>query len=148
MATKTRGGSNSVGTAHVYGVALSVYECRSCNVVYGASSSFIEERQHDGKTFYCPNGHSNVFGGPTEEERLRSELAATRDSLAYERSSHDQTRASLTATKAAKTRIKRDRDRLHQFVGAGQCPVPGCRRHLKDLARHMESCHPDWAPSD
>jgi uncharacterized small protein (DUF1192 family) len=144
MATKTRGGSDCYGTAHIFNMALTVYECCVCNVVYGVSRAFIERRQEDGETFYCPNGHHNVFSGPTELERTKTQLRQERERLAAERAKHDQTKASLTATKAAKTRFKNERDQLHSYVGAGVCPVPGCRRHFQNLAAHMERKHPSF----
>jgi len=122
--------------------AIDFFCCGHCGVVWGVPASLIAVRQKDHLGWRCPNGHSWVFLGENEEEKLRRQLKEERDRLSRERSRHDQTRAdrdhakaSLRSTKGVVTRIKRR-------VANGVCPC--CNRSFKDLARHMQGQHPDW----
>lgn len=46
--------------------------CAVCDVNFGLTQRFWKERQEDGRTFYCPNGHPVSFHD-TELDRLRRE---------------------------------------------------------------------------
>ena len=151
MVTKLFDGTRSLGTTAVTGVSIEVHQCGVCGVIFGVEASFMQERRRDHSSWKCPNGHGFHFTGKSDLELLRDErdsannsLRRERERLAAEKAKHDQTKASLTATRAAKTRFKNERDQLHEYVGAGVCPVPGCHRHFQNLQRHMERKHPDF----
>lgn len=101
----------------------------------------LANRQKD-KTVYCPLGHKFIYSNTTEEKlaQAKADLAeaqrrrqATMDLLVAEERSH-------AATKGHVTRAKK---KLEKVV-AGVCPVDGCKRHFKDLRRHVETKHPDY----
>jgi hypothetical protein len=129
---------------------LTTVECSTCHMTYaipnGLYRSALKYRgdQSNGWRLFCPLGHEWWYVGETEEERLRRHLGHARDETARQRALRDQAEAQARAQKAAKTRIKNDRDRLKRYVGAGTCPVPGCRRHFQNLQRHMDSQHPEF----
>lgn len=149
LATKIHDGGACVGTSFVSGLKMTVYQCGTCGVHHGLTEQFIAARRRDHADFYCPWCQTSLhYSGESDEERTRRLLADERSRSGRLTAELDQTRASLSATKGVVTRVKKQRDRLHEFVGAGQCPVPGCHRHLKDLARHMQSKHADWVPED
>lgn len=94
-------------------------------------------------TVYCPLGHKFIYGSTVRVEleeaqkNLREErkrVQATRDLLAHEERSHAATRGHVT----------RQKKKLEKVV-AGVCPVDGCKRHFKDLRRHISTKHPDYA---
>lgn len=88
---------------------------------------------------FCPLGHEHVPSGKSKAAKLQERLDAERvrsGRLAHER---DQAEARRIAQKGATTRAKKRH-------AAGVCPV--CTRTFKQLARHMESQHPGYDPSE
>jgi hypothetical protein len=121
------------------GLELETTDCAACGVLFAVDTEFLTRRRKDGKSFYCPNGHSLSYG-KSEADKLREELK--QKTAAYERATaraifeRDQRKAterSLIATKGHVTRLRK-------HVQAGLCPY-GCRRHFDDLERHIASKH-------
>lgn len=48
--------------------------CTKCGTVYAVLQNFIDERQDDHNTFYCPNGHGQHFPQMSDEEKLKEQL--------------------------------------------------------------------------
>lgn len=105
--------------------------CPSCGVSYAMPASLRAEREKDGRSFYCVNGHSLSYH-ETEAMRLRKMLdAANKDNTAMAQQVRDAQLAEQRAVDEAK-RIKRR-------VKAGVCPC--CNRTFQNLARHMATKH-------
>ena len=51
-----------------------VHACNYCGVAYALTVDFVEHRQDDHKTFYCPNGHRLHFPQMSDEEKLQQQL--------------------------------------------------------------------------
>lgn len=120
---------------------VEVLDCATCGVVYGLDSRFVERRREDGRGWYCPNGHSQVFA-KSDLDKAREELERTkrqRDS-AYAQATHerDQRQAAERSTRAYKGQVTKIRRR----VGNGVCPC--CSRTFTDLGRHMAGQHPTY----
>jgi len=98
---------------------------------------YIEATRNHQKSVYCPLGHSFVYGGDTEEKRLKNALQWERDRVASERARADGAEASLRATKGHVTRLRKR-------VLEGQCPL--CGHHLRDVERHINRMHPNETP--
>lgn len=111
-------------------------EICTCGVLFAAPKPMLDTRRHDGRDFYCPNGHSLSYDG--ERSRLERELRAAKDRAARDRAARDQAEASLRATKGV---VTRQRERLER-VAAGVCPC--CNRSFRDLRRHMQTKHPEY----
>lgn len=145
-------GGVHVGDAYVNGLSLTIYQCGLCGVMHGLTDNFIEARKRDHKSFCCPWCQASLhFGGESDLERLQRERDQAKemrdDAVARARASRELLRheeRSHAATKGHLTRTKKERDRMHAMIDAGQCPVPGCRRHFKDVKRHMASKHPNF----
>lgn len=129
-----------------------IVDCATCSIAFGIPTAFEKRRRRDHEAFYCPNGHANVYGGATADEKAaaqnKQQLADTKRQLARERdrsgrlaAQRDQARAEKRAEKAAKTRIKNARDRERARVGNGVCPA--CNRSFANLKQHMACKHPD-----
>lgn len=118
---------------------LQVTTCAACGVLFAAPKRLLDSCREDGDSFFCPNGHSLVFND-YENKRLKRDLDRARNSLASERAARDQAEASLRATKAV---VTKQRKKLEKVV-AGVCPVDGCKRHFRDLRRHISTKHPDY----
>lgn len=145
MATRLFDGTRSVGDGFVLdGVSFEAHQCGACGVFFAIEATFMDARRENHQRFVCPLGHGYVFKGESEKERLRRErdeafrsANSTRDLLRHEERAH-------AATKGHLTRTKKERDRMHAMIEAGQCPVPGCRRHFKNVAAHMARQHPGF----
>lgn len=116
-----------------------------CGIQHAVPSTLRTEqlrKRENGKvmSIFCPLGHTHVPAGELESEKLRRELMR-------ERSAHDQTRACVEEKRrqliAAKGRITKAKNRAI----AGLCPVPGCKRHFKNLDQHIHTQHPDFKQS-
>lgn len=136
MTTLNRVSRNDTYAGHT---TLEVETCGSCGVLFAAPEPLIDHCRETGDNFFCPNGHSLVFND-YENKRLKRELARTKDRLAATRARADQTEASLRATRGV---VTKQRKKLEKVV-AGVCPVDGCKRHFKDLRRHIETKHPGY----
>jgi hypothetical protein len=120
-------------------IKLTMLDCAVCGIVFGITTELEKRRREDGKTFYCPNGHNNVYT-QNELDRARKQVEQLKDSVTFfqrrlrdESNAHEGTRRSLAATKGQLTKVK---NRVH----AGVCPF--CHRHFTALERHMASKHP------
>ena len=116
--------------------------CATCAMDFGVPERFEKDRRDDHGGFTCPKGHSNVFYGKSDEEKLCGQLnrekdrhTRTRHELDQEESRHKDTKHSLRAQKAAKTRLKKR-------IANGVCPC--CNHSFKNLHRHISSQHPNF----
>jgi len=106
--------------------------CYKCGVCFGMTDDMDNMRQRDKDTFYCPNGHGQVYSGKSFEAELSQAHSALR-------------RAELEKSRLANdnmTLAKKNRSLKQRAVG-GMCPC--CKRSFVGLARHMKSKHPDFA---
>jgi hypothetical protein len=53
---------------------MEVIHCASCNVPFALMDSHVDRLRQSHKAFHCPAGHSNVFNGKSDTERLKEEL--------------------------------------------------------------------------
>lgn len=120
---------------------VTILDCANCGITFGITSSFEQRRREDHKGFYCPNGHSNVYKGESETEKLRRRLDFARDNAARIAAERDQAKQDAKVQKGRATRFLNDRDRERKRAAAGVCPC--CNRTFKQLARHMASQHPE-----
>jgi hypothetical protein len=115
--------------------------CASCGITFAAPAHFIDKRRQDGETFYCPNGHSLVFG-KSETDRLKNELEQAKrwQELAEAREMHqrDQREAAERSNRALRGVVTKTKKR----AAAGVCQC--CSRTFQDVARHMASQHPKY----
>jgi DNA repair exonuclease SbcCD ATPase subunit len=116
---------------------LTAMVCGNCGVAFAVPEKMRAEKESDGGYWYCPNGHSRIYKKTTAQEleeekarRKRAELRAqaNRELLEAEERSHASTRGHLT--------------RVKKRTAHGVCPC--CNRTFQNVARHMESKHPDY----
>lgn len=126
---------------------LYISDCPACGIVFGIPSAMEERRRRDGKSFYCPNGHTMSWS-ETEADRERkareeaeARATALRSRLDQARAEADHQHRRAVAYKGVATKAKRR-------AVKGMCPVPGCRRNFANVARHVANQHPDYQPSD
>lgn len=98
------------------------------------------------KTVYCPLGHEYSPAGESKCHQLSRQLEAEKKRTAAAIASHDQTRAALREKDRELIAQKGVNTKLKKRVGNGVCPC--CGRTFKQLARHMESKHPEYKTGD
>lgn len=119
--------------------------CGECGVIFAMPEKMLDARRTDGQRFWCPNGHCRVFNhGKTEAEVLAGRLKDARNSITYQQRRAEEAERRAAAQRGVATRHRRERDEARAIIGEGVCPVDGCRRHFKDVERHMARVHPDY----
>jgi hypothetical protein len=126
--------------------ALSVWfenlgDCSVCGALCITTSTHARAAREKGKSFYCPNGHAQVFV-ETEVQKLHRELTIVkteRDTaqtmLKAERDCHESTRKRRDVLGSKLSELKKR-------TGNGVCPC--CRRTFQNMLRHMKTKHPDF----
>lgn len=121
---------------------LEITECH-CGFRFAVSKVWIAERREKLDVFYCPRGCACQYQGKTELQKAREE--AEREKRARERAEQDY-RYQLQAKQSAERRLsaqKGQMTKLKKRIHNGVCPC--CKRTFTNLARHMESQHPEFA---
>ncbi|NBW14536.1 MAG: hypothetical protein EBR82_41710 [Caulobacteraceae bacterium] len=91
-------------------------------------------RRHTDQSFYCPNGHGQVYKTSItdelrrERDLLKQQIAQKDDEIRLEREAADKERKRLV--------------RLQKRTAAGVCQC--CNRTFTNVARHMQTKHPDF----
>jgi hypothetical protein len=126
-------------------ITLSAMTCghKDCGIVFAVPNGWLDQKQRDHSTFYCPNGHARCFSRESEFESALRLAREAQDSLARERSRHDQTKAALEHEERSKLAVRGHLTRTKKRVAAGVCPC--CNRTFQDLGRHMSGQHPKYA---
>lgn len=114
-------------------VTLVTEECCICGIVFAMPQQVNERLRTKGGTFYCPNGHSQVYTEP-DIEVLKRELRASK-----ERANTLEHHLNGALDDLAKK--KKELRQVKQKVNAGLCPY--CRRHFVNLERHVHTKHPE-----
>lgn len=136
-----------VRDGHVYAgdTDLIVMSCPDCGVTYAIPQTLQRNAYERGErkiTWFCPNGHSLGYSGPSEltKERDRALAQAKRatDRANAERDLREHTEHKLRAQKGATTKARKRH-------AAGVCPC--CQRSFENVRRHMATKHPDFDPA-
>lgn len=114
--------------------------CASCGVKFGFPDDLDESLRKTGNTFYCPNGHSNVYR-KTTADLLREQLAqkeqekvSLQQRVNYWVSEHNN-------QYEEKVKVEKKLKRTEKRILNGVCPC--CNRTFKDLAAHIKTKHPE-----
>ena len=98
-----------------------IENCYFCGTPFGLEKQYIAARRRDHGTFYCPNGHGQIYTGTSDA-----------DLLAEERRKNSRLVGQLDQAKAE---LKEKDNRAK----AGDCPL--CGKHVYQLERHMKRQH-------
>lgn len=116
-----------------YQATVAIVTCATC----GGPIALTNENQlrdAPGTSFFCPLGHTNVFGRSSEADRLKAELLR-------EKQRREMAEATATAEAKRAQSAERAAGRLRKRVSNGVCPC--CNRTFQNLARHMKTKHPE-----
>lgn len=123
-------------------VVLVTEVCISCGVAFGVPENWLNHRKKTHETFYCPNGHGQLYGGLTAEQReiqaLKSRVQMAESNGSYWHQQAEMKTRSLRATRGVLTKTRKR-------IAAGVCPC--CHRTFQQLAQHMANQHPEYPPA-
>lgn len=120
---------------------LWVTDCANCGIVFAIPEELRDRRVNDGRSFYCPNGHS-LGWNETEADRQRKRAERLERDLKLSRDYADHVQDSLTAERKNHAATKGKLTKTKNRVAKGVCPC--CNRSFVQLERHMASQHPDY----
>lgn len=130
--------------------AIHVIECATCSIDFGIGADFMRRRIQDHATFYCPNGHSNHYPGPSKQEKrlaqAERELDAARSLAQREARRRERAEAQARTADYQRRAAKGQLTKTKKRIAAGVCPC--CGRTFQNLARHMAGQHPDFVDSE
>jgi hypothetical protein len=131
----------SAFASYLKATSFTVLDCANCGVVFAVTDEFNTRRQWDGDTFYCPNGHANIFRGG--EQSLKDQIATLEKRVTRLNAEVDQERAHAAAAVKSANATRGEMTKLRKRIANGVCPA--CHRTFSQLARHMKSKHPNEA---
>ncbi len=121
--------------------------CINCGILFAFPTWYKDRRLKDHGEFRCPNGHSMIYSGKSEADKLREKLKAkerelegANNSKKYYEGKFNDTQNILRATKGVVTRKKKELARVKN----GVCPC--CNRSFSNLHSHMQTKHPEFKP--
>lgn len=109
--------------------------CAKCQILFGVTDDFKERRQDDHDEFFCPRGHNNYWPQDSDKDKLKKELAKSKEQYQRERIERQFHEKSAKAFKGKVTQIKKR-------IGNGVCPC--CNRSFKNVRRHIGLQHPEF----
>lgn len=111
-----------------------IVHCYKCNTPFGMTEDLNTRRHRDGKSFFCPNGHGQVYT-ESSEKKLKQENQRLQNNL-----DAVQGKAILLQREAEENARKYTRIRTR--VQNGTCPC--CDEKFDNLREHMQSRHPEF----
>lgn len=99
---------------------MELVDCAACHIQFALFKSHVNRLRETHKGFYCPNGHSLVFNGETEEDKLRKKLEAAERSAQFYRQQSER--------RAREAQLKK---------------CPHCPKQVIHLVSHIKRRHPD-----
>lgn len=132
----------SIDTLTLYGTYTVETCCNTnCGVQWAMPRELVLRLRRSHAWFCCPHGHSQHYA-------IKSDLEIERDKAAQlarqlELQEHRTAQAVERESEAIRSRnaVKGHLTRVHKRVAHGVCPVPGCKRTVKQLADHIRDKH-------
>jgi hypothetical protein len=127
-------------------VTFETITCGACGIAFWVPDWFYRDRLKTHEEWYCPNGHSRVFLGETEEQRLKKKLEQAQKDMAWWREGYAERSAAVVAERKAHAATKGKLTKTRNRLAAGVCPY--CHRNFVALGRHIRGQHPEEAKHD
>ncbi len=115
--------------------ALQTKTCPVCFINYAAPELLFEKKLEKKDNWFCPNGHSLVFTGETEAEKLAKEVARLKSEVEWQKGRVALKAKDVIAQKGLAAKAKNKLARVEK----GVCPK--CNRSFQNVARHMQTQH-------
>jgi len=98
-------------------MAIKELTCANCRAPIYLDDETIRLRRQDGKTFFCPNGHGQVFS-PSENDELKKTIASKDRALAYLRQRNKELWDEVQALRRSITGYKGQLGRMRSKIKA------------------------------
>jgi len=115
--------------------------CCNCFTHFVMDRSLYDHHRTNGGTFYCPNGHGQHYA-ETEVQRLKKQLDNANKRMGWAKNSATRALAEVQQVKREKAAIKGQLTKTRNRIANGVCPC--CNRTFQNVARHMDTKHPDF----
>lgn len=113
--------------------------CYKCRCPFAVPENIRRRWQEDGTSFYCPNGHSQLYID-SDVQKLQKELARAKKEKEWaEQESRNKSEALMHSENARRSQ-KAATTRLKNRIKHGVCPC--CKRTFANIASHMKTKHP------
>lgn len=123
---------------------LFIGPCYRCKSEIWLPTPLHEAAQKSAKIgFFCPYGHEQVFAeGESEINKIRRERDMLKQQMARVEEEKWGLLAAAERAKSEAQAARRETARLKKRAAAGVCPC--CKRTFGELARHMQTQHPEF----
>jgi hypothetical protein len=125
-------------TVLIRGERYLILQCGTCAIWHTVPEVIYDAYSREGGFWHCPNGHQRGFrkgSDETERENTRRE----RDRLKQDAARlEEEIRAARERAEKAEAATKR----LKKKAAVGSCPC--CKRTFTNMARHMQTKHPEF----
>ncbi len=123
----------TAGLQYTEVITLETIVCYKCGIPFGVPSNFKRACLQEGpeKTFYCPNGHGQVYTKSTSD-KLKEKFDQEKESLIK---ANDLAWDTVYKIRTEKNNLEKQLKRVKN----GVCPC--CNRSFKDLKKHMQTKH-------
>lgn len=125
-------------------LTLEAETCCKCGCVFGINDAVRARLLNNGETFYCTNGHGQHYT-ETEAQRHARAMAAKQAELDAKQRELTAAKCRLLTEQEERVKAERKCRRMTKRIHAGVCPC--CNRTFSNLARHMQTKHPENVPS-
>lgn len=116
--------------------------CCVCDVRFAMPEDYVARLRRKKIGFCCPNGHSLLYHGKSDSQKIKDLNAKLTTTRAQAESRVQRAEAAtahqvrrVAAAKGKVTRLKND-------FAKGKCPC--CNKHFKVLKKHMARMHPEY----
>lgn len=137
----TRGKTLTVETALVTEI------CCNCGVLFAMPDEMRDRLISTKGTFYCPSGHQQSYTGESDAHkarRLAAELAEANRQRELANESANNAWRRHDEERELRRNIEKAKKNADRRAAAAVCPVPGCKRQIQQMARHLASKHPGY----
>ena len=113
-----------------------------CHVMFAVTKEVESRLRETQEWFQCPFGHQQRFGISTELDKARRQAEKAERDARIAQAQANAARHEAEVYKRQTAAQKGQVTKLKRRAAHGVCLC--CNRQFKDLARHMESKHPEF----
>ncbi len=127
---------------HTYKEVATMYveTCCNCGVLFGMPRTLNNSLRETQRTFYCPNGHPQLYTKSTAD-KLKDRLdEQDRDFKEKQRWAEENLTIAYRRV-GEETKKRKDAEKIIKRIHKGVCPC--CDRTFSNLANHMKTKHPE-----
>lgn len=124
---------------------LDTVTCYRCGVLFAFPENLMRKLRDTGDTFWCPNGHGQIFT-KTTQQKLDEALAKAKRDREFAETRIGAYRDQAEAAERSNRALKGAATKLRKRIAAGVCPC--CSRTFQDLSRHITNKHPNYTQEE